>query len=114
MKKVLISLLFLATPSLVYAADPKIVPYCADVSSRACFVAQINSISEYVLAVVGSIMVILLFVAGIKYLTAGGNSDREESAKKSFTGAVIGLFLVMGAYLILSIIKDVATANLPG
>ena len=47
------------------------------------------------------IAAVLTFIyAGFKYVTAGGDAEKAESAKKIIIGSVIGLLLVIGSYLI--------------
>ncbi|MCX6809192.1 MAG: pilin [Candidatus Berkelbacteria bacterium] len=46
------------------------------------------------------IAVLVLVYAGIQYVTAGGDQEKAETAKKTIVGAIIGLLLVIGAYTI--------------
>lgn len=41
-----------------------------------------------------------ILFGGFRYITAGGDSEKAESAKKIIIGSLIGLFLVMASYLI--------------
>ena len=53
-------------------------------------------------AIVGVVAVVALVIAGIFYMTAGGNQDRVKKAREMLGGALAGLFLIMGSYLILN------------
>jgi hypothetical protein len=47
------------------------------------------------IAAVGTII-----FGGVRYITAGGDSEKAESAKKIIIGSLIGLFLIMASFLI--------------
>lgn len=58
------------------------------------------------------ILAFLTFLyAGVKYITAGGDAEKTESAKKIIIGSIIGLFLVIGSYLIFNTAVSVLTAK---
>ncbi|MCD4761121.1 pilin [bacterium] len=68
-----------------------------------------NLIAEYISAVydygarLGSVIAMFMLVlAGWKWLMAGGNSQKITSAKEMITGALIGLALLFGGYLLLN------------
>ena len=45
----------------------------------------------------GIIFLVLLIIAGFKYMTASGNEEQVKSALKHITQAVIGLVIVLSA-----------------
>jgi len=48
-----------------------------------------------------SILAVLTFIyAGVKYLTAGGDTEKAESGKKIMIGSIIGMLLVIGSFII--------------
>ncbi len=53
---------------------------------------------------------------GIVILTSAGNPGRIESGKKILTGTLIGILIVLGAWLIIKIFIDVlgAAGKIPG
>ncbi len=55
----------------------------------------------------GIALFIMLLVGGFKYLTSGGDSKATESAKITITYAVFGLALLIGAWLILLLIREI-------
>lgn len=59
----------------------------------------------------GIIFFIMFILGGFKYITSGGDPKNAESAKKTLTGAVIGLVFVSVSYLILVIIEAVTRVN---
>lgn len=52
------------------------------------------------LGLIGTVMLVLIIYAGFLYMTAAGNEDRIDKAKKIITSAVIGLVIVLLAYSI--------------
>lgn len=52
------------------------------------------------LSVLGILATIVVLYAGAKWMTAGGNSEQVESAKKTLKNAIIGLILIFMAYSI--------------
>lgn len=61
----------------------------------------ISAVYNYVLGIVGIVAVIMIAVGGVIWLTAGGSPDRVKTAKDYISGAIIGLFLALGSYVIL-------------
>ncbi len=55
----------------------------------------IKSIANYLLTITGTIMVIVLIWNGIRYMTAGGDERRAESAKKAIKWALIGVVVIL-------------------
>ena len=55
----------------------------------------------------GGIVFFIMFIAGgFSYLTAGGNPQAVEGAKKTLTYAIFGLVFVALAFLFLRLISD--------
>lgn len=53
-----------------------------------------------VLGLVGVIFLILMIVAGLMWMTAGGNDEKVAKARKIMTGAVVGLVIVFSSLVI--------------
>jgi hypothetical protein len=58
------------------------------------------NIVSFVLLGLGIAAVFILVYAGIQYITAGGDAERAERAKKTILGAIIGIVIIVGAYAI--------------
>lgn len=56
---------------------------------------------SYAVSIAGILAGVMLVVAGFQYLTAGGDASRVSKAKDRIKDAIIGMFLVFGAYTIL-------------
>ena len=65
------------------------------------------------LSLVGLIFLLLMIYAGFLWMTAGGNSDQVDKAKKFIVNGVIGLIITLTAYAISNFVVDtLQTANL--
>jgi len=53
---------------------------------------------NWVLGILALIAVILVLVGGFRWMTAAGNEEKVDSAKKLLVAAVIGLVIVMAAW----------------
>ena len=53
----------------------------------------------------GAVLFVMLVVGGFKFLLSGGDQKKLESAKGAITNAIIGLVVVVVAYLILLTIQ---------
>ena len=61
---------------------------------------------NYAVRFAGLTVFMMLIIGGFKYLTAGGDKKAIESAGKTLTYAVLGLVILIGAWLILLFIKE--------
>lgn len=60
----------------------------------------IADVINIVLGLLGVFFVALLVVAGFRYLTSAGNADTNKKALGTITSAIIGLAIVLSAYVI--------------
>lgn len=58
----------------------------------------IADIIYVVLGLLGTIFIVILIYAGIKYMTSLGNEEQISSAKGQIVSAVIGLAIILSAY----------------
>lgn len=61
---------------------------------------QLTSILDVVYFIAGLVAIIVIIVAGIKYTSSRGNSDKVAEAKKTILYAVIGLAVTFFAFVI--------------
>lgn len=64
------------------------------------------AIVEIALAVVGLLSVLFLVIGGIRYITAHGNEEQAEAAKKTVTNSIIGLVIALLAFVVVSVIAN--------
>jgi len=55
---------------------------------------------NWILLVVGAAAVLFLIIGGFRYITSAGNETQVEGAKNTMTYAIIGLVIVLLAYVI--------------
>ncbi len=66
------------------------------------FLAEyISGLYKYLLAIVGVLAGIMLTIGGVQYLIAAGNKSAIDAALKRIKGALIGLVIALGSYVIL-------------
>lgn len=56
------------------------------------------SVINWVLGILALIAVILILVGGFRWMTAGGNEEKVESAKKTLYAALIGLVIIIAGW----------------
>ncbi|MFA4873496.1 MAG: Ig-like domain-containing protein [Patescibacteria group bacterium] len=64
----------------------------------------IANIIRYALGVIGIVFLVLIIYGGVTWMTAGGDAQRVEKAKKIITNAVIGLIIIFLAFGIVSFV----------
>ncbi|MDD4290235.1 MAG: hypothetical protein PHH83_03065 [Patescibacteria group bacterium] len=63
---------------------------------------MVTNILGYVLGFLGIIVFINIIFAGYQWIMAGGNEETISKAKNRIKNSVIGLIIIIGAYLITS------------
>ena len=77
-------------------------PY-ADVKDTTISEIAGTAVSAF-LGLLGVIFIILILLAGYNWMTASGEEEKINKAKKTIQRAIIGLIIVVGAYAIWSFI----------
>jgi len=65
----------------------------------------IAAVYQYILGIVGILATVVIVWAGVLWLTAAGNAEKIKLAKEYIAGALIGLVLAFGSYLILYLLN---------
>lgn len=60
----------------------------------------VGRLVSLILSFVGVFFFIFIVVAGIEWMTAGGNEEKVAKARKNITQAIIGLAITVAAYFI--------------
>jgi len=60
-----------------------------------------------------AIALIVIIVGGISYMTAGGNEDRQKSAKKTIITGLVGAAIILLAGIILDTLANFLGVNPP-
>lgn len=69
-------------------------------------------IMNVVLGVGVALTVIYLILGGIKYVTSQGDPKNTQQAREWLTNAVIGFIVVLGAFVIRTVVANLLGANL--
>jgi len=64
------------------------------------FTVTITRIINIALSLLGIVAVVIILVAGFKWMTAGGNDEKVGEARKMLFAGVIGLAIIMSAWAI--------------
>mgnify|MGYP003394888467 CR=1 FL=1 len=83
-----------STAGSAYAADlPGVDLGIQDVfKGLACWLMRVS----------GSVMIIFLVIVGIKFMNAKGDPTKYNAAKKELTYVLIGMVVILGAYVIIA------------
>jgi len=60
----------------------------------------------------GAIAVLFLVIGGFQYISARGNEEASEKAKKTISGAIIGIVIIVMAYAVVAIVNDILVKDL--
>ncbi|USN88533.1 MAG: TrbC/VirB2 family protein [Candidatus Nomurabacteria bacterium] len=94
----LIVLLFVSPDASVGAG---LAPNCAGATCGSCdVVAMANNIVKWLIGVLFVIFAIMVAAGGFGLVTSGGNQAAKEAAKSRISNAIIGIVLVLAAWLL--------------
>ncbi len=74
----------------------------------------VGRIIQTALPVIGAVFLAMFLWGGTLYLTAGGDEKKVTSARKTLTSAVIGMAIVLGAYVIVANILGILGTAIRG
>jgi len=75
---------------------------------------SIGTVLKAVLSLVGTIFLVLVVMAGISWMTAGGSEEKVEKAMKTIRYASIGMLVVLMAYTLTHFVsKRMVTVTSP-
>jgi hypothetical protein len=66
------------------------------------FARQLIGFTNLLISFVGPIMILTTVIGGLLYITAGGNDERTDLAKKMMKNSVIGIVIIYGAFSLVS------------
>jgi len=97
---------YLLVPAAAAAAAVSITPVSSITLEK-----LLTNIQDIIFVVVGFVVIIMFAIAGILYMTAAGNETRVASAKGTLNYAIIGVVVILAAFLIISVIKGLFGAK---
>ncbi|NCN07786.1 hypothetical protein GW933_03820 [Candidatus Falkowbacteria bacterium] len=68
--------------------------------------AAIGEVIQIFLGFLGILAVVLIIYAGFLWMTAGGDSGKVDKAKDYIKNAVIGIVIILAAYIITSFVLE--------
>ncbi len=71
----------------------------------------IAKVINYLLYFSGTIAVLFIIIGGFWYMTSSGNEEQAEKGQKTLLNAVIGLVLIVMAYVIVNIVVNTLTSG---
>lgn len=82
-------------------------PFCefGTVATIQGFECVVYNVLRIAVQLAGVVLFIMFLIGGFKYLTASGDPKQMEAAKGTLTHAIIGLVVIIFAFLFLQIIK---------
>ncbi len=72
----------------------------------------VNKVTGWVLGFGASIAVLFVIFGGFQYITAAGNEKQAETAKQTLTWAILGLVVMLLAYVIVKLITNATNSVL--
>ena len=85
------------------------VPTIGGISTQESFDAILVKVINTVLTVVGSLAILMIIVSGIMYITSAGDSAKVDTAKSWLTYSIVGLVVVLLAYVIVVVVSGALT-----
>lgn len=71
-----------------------------------------KNIIEYALYLSAIIAVLFIIYGGYQYMFSGGSDDRAKAGRKTLTNAIIGLVIVVLAYVIIQVVYRFLTDDI--
>lgn len=81
------------------------------VATLACVPLVFKNVINSLFALAGVVGVFFIVMAGLKFLTSGGDPTRVEQAKRTMTYAIIGLVVVLLSFFIIKVIANVTNTD---
>ncbi len=100
-KKISLVILFFSLIPFVSSAANK----CADAGAPGTLGACISQVYIWSIGAAGILALLMIVFGGYVTLTAAGNAERASRGRGYIWSSLIGLFLLLGAYLLLNTIN---------
>jgi hypothetical protein len=112
-----LSLVLIVAPLVVDAQfrlpDPGGTNLSGGITNETTLTGFILRVINIALALAGLIAVLFLIIGGFRYITAGGNSEYSDQAKKIILNAVIGIIVIILSFVVVRVVSNTLTsANL--
>lgn len=74
--------------------------------------AMVAKILNIIISLAGVVLLLMLIMGGFGYITSGGDKEKAAKAKNTLTYAILGLVVILGAWLIIRLIEEFTGLNL--
>lgn len=74
------------------------------VATLGCLPFIFNNFIYFLIIMAGVVAVYFVVASGIKFIVSGGEPEKVAQARKSMTFALVGLFIVVAAFIIVNFI----------
>jgi len=111
----------LVLPYFVFAQSPSPLDKMQEIGQAGGYAAEdtdeytlseiLGTVVSAFLGLLGMIFIIIVLIAGYNWMTAGGNEEKVEKARKLLSRGVIGLIIVMTSYAIWYFVFEVLIAG---
>ena len=102
---VAIAALLIGNSALAIAGNGLVLPNSVNgTSSEDNAYELLETVTNWVLGIVGAVAVLFIIYGGFRYITSQGNQQQMDTAKNILIKAIIGLVIVVVAYVIVRII----------
>ena len=71
----------------------------------------IANVIRLMLLFAGAIAVVFVIIGGYQYLTSAGNEETAEKGRKTLTNAIIGVVIIILAYVIINVIVNLVSSS---
>ena len=83
-----------------------------DVPTIYALEAMVANILNIIISVAGVVLLLMLIMGGFGYLTSGGDKEKAAKAKNTLTYTILGLLVILGAWLIIGLAEEFTGLNL--
>lgn len=90
-------------------SDPNNVKDSA--ATLSCVPLIFQLVINFVFGLAGIAAVFFVFLAGVKFITSGGDAKQVEGARKTLTYAIIGLVVILASFAIINIVSQITGAK---
>jgi cytochrome bd-type quinol oxidase subunit 2 len=73
---------------------------------------MVANILNIIIGLAGVVLLLMLIGGGFGYITSGGDKEKAAKAKNTLTYAILGLVVILGAWLIIRLIEEFTGLNL--
>lgn len=89
------------------------IPGAEDVATIKCLESMFTNVVQAVMALTGVALFIMLVIGGYNFLLSGGDQKKLETARGTLTSAVIGLVVIVTAFLIIKTVQVFTNSTIP-